>query len=193
MKPYLNSYEKNNTSSITGKTMEELEEITEVLLNYLKDGLDGQVLSPYFNEREIRHMEDVQYLFEYGYILKQITFIISMIIIGLLLIKEGKKSLGIALFYGPFIWHGSFLLLFLLSLLDFNKYFTYFHLIFFSNDLWLLNPKTDLLIQMLPENFFINIFIRIVLLFLFLLSIIQIIGFRFMKKGNDHNERIVKF
>lgn len=70
MKPYLNSYEKNNTSSITGKTMEELEEITEVLLNYLKDGLDGQVLSPYFNEREIRHMEDVQYLFEYGYILK---------------------------------------------------------------------------------------------------------------------------
>ena len=37
---------------------------------------------------------------------------------------------------------------------DFTKYFTIFHLIFFDNDDWLLNPKTDLLINIVPEGFF---------------------------------------
>lgn len=37
---------------------------------------------------------------------------------------------------------------------DFTKYFTYFHLIFFDNMDWYLNPKTDLLINIVPEGFF---------------------------------------
>lgn len=188
---YLKSFERNNTTHISGRSMEELEDITEILLDYLREGLDGQVLAPYFNHREIRHMEDVQYLFEYGFVLKKLSLLLSIIAIGTLLLRYGKRSLGLAFFYGPFIWHGLFTLLFILSLLDFNRYFTYFHLIFFDNDLWLLNPKTDLLIQMLPENFFISIFIRIVLLFLLLLSIIQIIGYILMKKGNDYDRRFI--
>ena len=39
---------------------------------------------------------------------------------------------------------------------DFTQYFTYFHEIFFNNDLWLLDPKTEILIQMMPEPFFIK-------------------------------------
>lgn len=76
-------------------------------------------------------------------------------------------------------------------MVDFNRYFTYFHLIFFNNDLWLLNPNTDLLIQMLPEEFFISIFIRIILFFLLNLAIIQIVGYILMKKGKDYNGRII--
>ena len=37
--------------------------------------------------------------------------------------------------------------------MDFTKYFTYFHLIFFDNMDWYLNPKTDLLINIVPEVF----------------------------------------
>ncbi len=36
---------------------------------------------------------------------------------------------------------------------DFNKYFIIFHHIFFNNDLWMLNPDTDLLINIVPEPF----------------------------------------
>lgn len=188
---YINSYEKNNITDITGRSIEELEEITEVIFRYLREGLDGQVLKPYFNNREIKHMEDVQLLFKGGFLLKNISLSLSLLVIILSIINRKVKSIGYALFYGAFLWWGMFLLLFILSMVDFNRYFTYFHLIFFNNDLWLLNPNTDLLIQMLPEEFFISIFIRIILFFLLNLVIIQIVGYILMKKGKDYNGRII--
>ena len=44
---------------------------------------------------------------------------------------------------------------------DFNKYFIIFHHIFFNNDLWMLNPDTDLLINIVPEPFFMDTAARI--------------------------------
>ncbi|MCF6466487.1 TIGR01906 family membrane protein [Clostridium sp. Cult2] len=190
---YLNSYEIHNISTVTGKSNEELEGITEIIFDYLKQDLGGQALKPYFNEREIMHMEDVKELFKYGFILKKILFFSTLLILIILFTQKDWKSLGSVLFYGTFIWWGLFLLLFILSMVDFNRYFTYFHLVFFDNDLWLLNPKTDLLIQMLPEEFFISIFIRIILLFLLILAIIQIVGYILIKKGKEYNGGIIKF
>ena len=37
---------------------------------------------------------------------------------------------------------------------DFNGFFTAFHRVAFRNDLWLLNPRTDLLIRLMPEKLF---------------------------------------
>ncbi|MFQ8777111.1 MAG: DUF1461 domain-containing protein [Roseburia sp.] len=40
---------------------------------------------------------------------------------------------------------------------DFSKYFVVFHKIFFSgNDLWVLDPHTDMLINIVPEGFFLR-------------------------------------
>ncbi|WP_035143135.1 TIGR01906 family membrane protein [Schnuerera ultunensis] len=188
---YIDSYEKYNVTDTTGRSIEELEEITIVIFKYLREGLDGQVLKPYFNDKEIEHMEDVQLLFKGGFLLKNISLFLSLLAMILFIIYRKGKSLGNALFYGTFVWWGVFLLLFIASLIDFNRYFTYFHLIFFDNELWLLNPSTDLLIQMLPEEFFISIFIRIILFFLLTLAIIQIVGYILMKKGKDYNGGIV--
>lgn len=190
---YLKSYDKYNITEITGKSMDELDNITQVIFQYLKEGLKGQVLEPYFNSREIAHMEDVKYLFKYGFILKYVSFVLSLLSIMMIFIYKIGKSIGKGLFYGIFIWWGFFLLLFLLSLMDFTKYFTYFHLIFFNNDLWLLDPKTDLLIQMLPEEFFIEIFKRIALLFMSFLAIIQTIGLILMRKVKNCNGRTFRF
>ena len=44
---------------------------------------------------------------------------------------------------------------------DFTKYFTIFHEIFFTNDLWLFDPATDYMIRMLPEGFFYDMVMRI--------------------------------
>ena len=41
------------------------------------------------------------------------------------------------------------------ALADFGGFFTAFHRIAFTNDGWLLNPETDLLIRLMPENFFV--------------------------------------
>ena len=40
---------------------------------------------------------------------------------------------------------------------DFDRFFTLFHRIAFTNDLWLLNPRTDLLIRLMPESLFIDL------------------------------------
>ncbi|NLY66740.1 MAG: TIGR01906 family membrane protein [Tissierellia bacterium] len=190
---YLKSYIDNNVESVTGKSLSELMDVTENLLDYLRDEADEGVLRPNFNEREILHMIDVKVLFKYGYILRNISFFISVLVIAYFILNKKIKPLGRILFFGPFIWWTAILLLFILSLNDFNKYFTYFHLIFFDNDLWILNPKTDLLIQMLPQDFFMNIFKNIVLLFLIMLVIIQIVGYILMKKGKDISGRINNF
>ena len=41
------------------------------------------------------------------------------------------------------------------ALIDFDGLFTTFHHLAFTNDLWLLDPRTDLLIRLMPEEFFI--------------------------------------
>lgn len=185
---YTTSFKKYKVVKVTGKSLQELEDITAELLSYLRGDADERILEKNFNRKEILHMQDVKELFAYGYRLKNISFVLILLSIGVLCYFKYYKTLGKTLFYGPFIWWGMILTLFLLALSDFNKYFTYFHLIFFDNDLWLLNPKTDLLIQMLPQEFFSSIFKNIVLLFLLLLAILQIIGYVVMRKGKDWSE-----
>ena len=46
-----------------------------------------------------------------------------------------------------------------------TKYFVIFHHIFFNNDLWLLDPATDLLINIVPEPFFVDTASYIALVF----------------------------
>lgn len=40
------------------------------------------------------------------------------------------------------------------GLIDFTGLFWAFHRIVFANDLWLMNPQTDLLVALMPESFF---------------------------------------
>ena len=46
------------------------------------------------------------------------------------------------------------------ALADFDGLFVTFHRVAFSNDGWLLDPRTDLLIRLMPTNFFVALGIR---------------------------------
>ncbi len=59
----------------------------------------------------------------------------------------------------------------------FSKYFIVFHKIFFDNDLWILDPKTDILINMVPEIFFFQTTMLIVALF-----VIMVLGVMIIRK-----------
>ena len=43
---------------------------------------------------------------------------------------------------------------------DFDGFFITFHKVAFTNDGWLLNPGTDMLIRLMPEEFFISLGVR---------------------------------
>lgn len=185
---YMESYEKYNIQKVTGKSKMELESITEDIFTYLRGDRGRDILEPNFNEREILHMEDVQDLFKIGFRLKYISIFLSGFLIAIFWkMKEKKwvKNVTIGLFVNWIILG----LLFLMIYFDFSKYFTLFHHIFFSNDLWILDPRTDLLIQMLPEDFFMSMATRIVVSFMSYVSIIQFIGFIIIKRGKGKDEK----
>ena len=45
--------------------------------------------------------------------------------------------------------------------MDFDSAFNFFHEMLFTNDLWLLDPRTDLLIRICPQSMFMNMGLRI--------------------------------
>lgn len=189
---YLRSYEKYNGLETTGKSLEGLELITEDIIEYLKGNDGNELLDKHFNEREVLHMEDVVQLFDYARIIKYISMTVSILILVYFIANKLYLFLAKTLSLGLFLNHGIIICLIILISTDFNKYFTIFHEIFFSNDLWILNPRTDLMIQMLPEPFFSTIGLRIGLLFLILLAIIQIGGYLYIRKGARYGGKIRK-
>ena len=74
------------------------------------------------------------------------------------------------------------------ALVDFNRFWTLFHQIFFRNDLWLLNPATSVLIQMVPEAFFSAIVTKILIWF----AVVMIIWFALAGLGLSVAKRRAK-
>ncbi|MCH5136802.1 TIGR01906 family membrane protein [Clostridiaceae bacterium UIB06] len=58
---------------------------------------------------------------------------------------------------------------------NFDRLFTYFHELLFNNNYWLLDPKTDPVISLLPEEYFLHCAILILLLIVFLNIVIRIL------------------
>lgn len=195
---YLEKYQKYDISRNTKISQNDLRDITDKLVNYLKDkednlyiekNIDGEI-KEVFGEKEKLHMIDVKDLFIKGNNIRNIWLVI-IIISFIILIFKGKKSIGNTLILSSVISFSFIGVLSLLMYIDFNKYFTYFHEIFFTNDLWLLNPQTDILIQMLPLQFFYSIATKIASTFILELIILIVIGLYLNKsyknplKGND--------
>jgi integral membrane protein (TIGR01906 family) len=170
---YSAEYEKLKRPEAIGISEQELMEVTQALLDYIrgkrpdlnvKAVIKGQERYV-FNQREIAHMIDVRELFMKGYQLRRVLiigFIFFLIILYILtkadMIRWLFKAYLLLLMFLVLI--GGALLVLINE--DFTPYWNYFHYIFFDNDLWLLNPQTDILIQIVPEQFFYDIVIRII-------------------------------
>lgn len=121
------------------------------LISYLKGR--EELNTTFFNEKEITHMKDVRNLFAFSFA----TLLISMfILLAITVFAFVKKDIGLlwkCTFYGGLSGLAFALALFLLSL-NFSSFFTYFHQLLFTNNLWLMDPLTDKIIILLPESFF---------------------------------------
>lgn len=189
---YQKSFIKYNITEATGMDMENLEHTMDDLLEYLKDDrtmLDTRAVikgeeREVFGERERLHMIDVKELFIKGRLLRNISVVLLIIITPFLIKKDKGWKLGFSktLIWTSIINIAILLILLILMKIDFYKYFTYFHLMFFSNDLWILDPDTDVLIQMVPEAFFYSTATKIVAYFLTSIISMGIAGYYLLKK-----------
>ena len=75
------------------------------------------------------------------------------------------------------------------ALIDFDGLFTTFHHLAFTNDLWLLDPRTDLLIRLMPEEFFIAYGVLGAALWLLLLTAVTVPILVNMRKAGSPKER----
>ena len=169
-------YTKYNVlDSLPSMTMEDLLEVTDEMMDYLKGEredlhvvtvMDGQERE-FFNEREIAHMEDVQVLFLRAMSLRRACIFICVLCLGFLFLTKApvRRVLPPSICAGTGLFFGITAILALIISGDFTKYFVIFHHIFFDNDLWILDPATDMLVNIVPEGFFMDTAARIALLF----------------------------
>ena len=169
-------YTKYNVlDSLPSMTMEDLLEVTDEMMDYLKGEredlhvvtvMDGQERE-FFNEREIAHMEAVHVLFLRAMSLRRACIFICVLCLGFLFLTKApvRRVLPPSICAGTGLFFGITAILALIISGDFTKYFVIFHHIFFDNDLWILDPATDMLINIVPEGFFMDTAARIALLF----------------------------
>lgn len=177
-------YAKYNVTEAVSMNMDDLLDVTDQMMAYLKGKRDnlhvpttmGGVEREFFNAREIAHMEDVRGLFLGGIAMRRgCIMIMALCLILLFLLKtKFKNTFPRAVLWGSGLFLlGSAATAFIIST-DFNRYFILFHKMFFHNDLWMLDPSTDMLINIVPEGFFSDTVFLIG--FIFFMSILFVIG-----------------
>ena len=168
---YEKEYAKYGVLNDVHMEMDDLLDVTDEMMAYLRGSredlhvptiVDGQPRE-FFNDREIAHMEDVRGLFLGGLALRRISLglIVACGILLLLLKADIRRVLPKMICIGSALFFAVLAVLTGIISTDFNQYFIMFHHIFFNNDLWMLNPDTDLLINIVPEPFFMDTAARI--------------------------------
>lgn len=168
-----------------GISNDDLDKLTKFTLDYLNDPEASLDIKMNVNgkEREIytddekAHMVDVRTLnlnSVYIGIASAVIFVISLIAYFLLkgdtytLFRNYKKTLLYSLVFFGFIG--------LWILIDFDSFWITFHHIFFaSNELWLLNLKRDILIMIVPPEFFNHLVTKIVIIFILIIILFAVV------------------
>ena len=168
---YEKEYAKYNVVKSLNMEMDDVMEVTDLMMAYLIGEhpelsivtmVDGKE-QDFFNEQDRLHMWDVKNLFLGGLKLRAIAIPIFAILIVVLEATKADLTNLLPKSYYRALSICAVLVAVLAALImtNFNKVFVIFHEIFFTNDLWLFDPRTDYMIRMLPEGFFYDMVIRI--------------------------------
>ena len=163
---FINEYEKTGVANDLGMTMEDIKVVSSEMMKYLFGERDDLVIyttlrgqyREFFNDREKTHMVDVKAMLDNAIMVRRICMALLVLCMAGLIALYRRRTLhflcrsycytvlGVAAFFGAI---GIFILVF-----GFTEFWMKFHGVFFTNDLWLLDPATDMMILLLPEQFF---------------------------------------
>lgn len=129
--------------------------LTDLGIEALRELADEH--GPIYNERELRHMEDVKVLTRKAFPLQVIWGLLLVALVGVMVYQGGeiRRAVLRGLIGGAVLTWVVFVGLTLLVALNFNWFFTQFHLIFFAGDTWLFSA-TDTLIRLFPPQFWFD-------------------------------------
>ena len=174
---FASEYKKLDTAQRIGISEDDLSIVTKNLLDYttgardtldMKAQISGQ-MQEVFGDREKEHMVDVRELYLGARDVRTFSligaafFIILAFILGW---REALWRLGRAFLRVSAAFVVIVAGLAIYAAADFTSFWTSFHHMFFTNDLWILNAQTDVLIMMVPEQFFSDLVMWIIICFL---------------------------
>jgi integral membrane protein (TIGR01906 family) len=159
---YKYGFDRYNVSQTTGLARSELDRAATGLIAYFNSDdetisltvmKDGQLLA-LFNEREVAHLRDVKELFWLVYRVLLGTLLYALVYVGLSIFWwRDRRRLSWGLVGGGGLTLVLMLSLGLGTLFNFDRLFWQFHLISFTNELWMLDPTHDYLIMLFPRGF----------------------------------------
>ncbi len=164
---YNSGFEKYHTGATTGLEMPQMHYAARELVAYWNSSeelisvtvqKDGQPLN-LFRERETQHLKDVKDLMRLDYKVLAISGGGLILLSVIYALRRRWRGLAGAAFRGCGLTLALATALGIASLVDFNALFTRFHLLSFSNDLWLLDPSRDYLIMLFPQGFWQDVFL----------------------------------
>lgn len=168
-----------NIDQISGLDAETIKENYRILINYQSIFYQGTLNLPDFvmSDSGRIHFEEVKRIFEAIQVMMVISGLIS-IPMTIKKIKEKEyrflRLTGLITVIVPTV-------LGFLAALDFERAFVLFHQIVFRNDYWIFDYRTDPVITILPETFFMHCFMLIVVI-VCLLAIICLGYYRYQQK-----------
>ena len=190
---YFQEYYKNGVyaklSSNETQAMTMAQNITDNIFDYFH----GKAELNYFDAKEVSHMQDVKNLIalmDMMYYLSAIIFVCIFFYIYIQFNKDIMKFLEKTysmIIYGAIAAMVFLVLFFIITVFYFEPFFIMFHLLFFPQGNWVFAP-TSLLITIFPEQFFIDITLRIFVFALVQAIVFLIIGIWVRKNVRLHHK-----
>jgi integral membrane protein (TIGR01906 family) len=162
---YLYGLDRYGAAGRLGVEPEELARAGRELIDYWsspQEQVDIKILRrgetiQLFNQKEVDHLIDVKNLISFNrrMMFGLLGYAVAFAVAGFALRRRGFRGYLLnTLKWGGLLTMGLLVLLAGAAAVDFQSLFLLFHLVSFSNMLWLLDPATDRLIQMFPQPFF---------------------------------------
>ena len=187
-------YDINDTYNVVNMRPDDLHEVTRHMIRYMQGHYDrdtglqimtvvGGVPRYFFSPIEIRHMVDVYDLFAVGFIIRNVAAIL-LVLCGAVFAIFGRDRLrcllaGLQIASG--VVFASLAILAITIAISWHQAFIVFHEIFFDNDYWILDSRVDLLINIVPYEFFITL--SAVIGGFFAVGLVVIFGLSTLLKG----------
>jgi len=185
-----------------GISDEKLDELTSFTLAYLNDKdatLDLQMevkgeMREVFTDDEKLHMVDVRTLNLTSVTVMYIAF--AVVLLSSIYIQRHKELRAERYHFERKFFRYLFLFFLVLGIwiaIDFNSFWNFFHHIFFAgNELWILDLRKDILIMIVPPEFFFHLVTVILVTFIAILVVYLVISHLFYKRTmKDDQHRIV--
>ncbi len=189
---YEYSFDQYDAVARTGVDRVQLDGAARDIVDYFRNDesqlsirvtIDGREQS-LFNPREVQHMRDVKALFRGVFRLHEIAFVYVVGYVAAVFLWSRERSMR-RLAQQCIVAGGTTAAVMAVAAgaasVGFDDLFLRFHQFSFANDFWLLNPRTDHLVQMFPQGFWFDVTLVVGVITVLEGALLAVAGFGYLR------------